>query len=374
MLIFINCSNLRFGGAKTVGMNIIRYFLEYTPHRIVIAAPYNSGYEQFETERSEVITIPGKYNSPLYKAKLNNNVLPALEHRFKPDIVLSLGNIAFRTQAPQLLLIHQAFLVYPRSEVWKRISLRQWLYLKTMVFLIRKNLKYATYIRLQTQTMCDRFRSLFPQYKEVDILPNSIATTSLRTIAPLVFSPAQGKIPLLLLSKLFPHKNFDILFEVARLIRAQALPFTFTLTIERSENKESAVFLDQVEREGLGSILINAGHIAFDAIPDLYERHYGLFLPTLLESFSGTYIEAMHFGRPIFTSDMDFAREVCRDSAYYFVPTDATHIVQVLKDAFDNTGLMQKKINEGRQILEGFKSWKEIGDELNLFLENPEAK
>ena len=34
-------------------------------------------------------------------------------------------------------------------------------------------------------------------------------------------------------------------------------------------------------------------------------------LPSLLESYSGAYVEAMSFGVPIVTSDRDFAREVC---------------------------------------------------------------
>ena len=32
-------------------------------------------------------------------------------------------------------------------------------------------------------------------------------------------------------------------------------------------------------------------------------------MPTLLESFSGTYVESMYFEKPILTSDLDFAKK-----------------------------------------------------------------
>jgi hypothetical protein len=48
-------------------------------------------------------------------------------------------------------------------------------------------------------------------------------------------------------------------------------------------------------------------------VPKWYKATQALLLPTLLESFSGTYIEAMHFERPIFTSNLDFAKEVCEN-------------------------------------------------------------
>lgn len=374
MKILVNCSNLRFGGAKTVGMNIIRYFLDHTGHRLVIIAPTDKEYQQFETERSEVVTIPEKYNSPLRKTKLNKAVLPGLEQRFKPDVVLSLGNIAFRAQAPQLLLIHQAFLVYPRSEVWKRIGYRQWLYLKSMVFMIGRSLKHATYIRLQTQTMYNRFRNLFPQYKEIGILPNSIATTSLRRVKPLDLSTDLETVRFLFLSKYYPHKNFEILLEVAEMIRAQKLKYTFTLTIDEADNKESAAFLRKIKDRGLENILINKGHVSFEQIPEAYEEHTALFLPTLLESFSGTYIEAMHFGRLIFTSDMDFAREVCQDYAFYFDPGNAKNIISVLNGAFADRQQLSDKLALGQAILQSVRSWKDIGDELDQFLEQVVSK
>ena len=51
-----------------------------------------------------------------------------------------------------------------------------------------------------------------------------------------------------------------------------------------------------------------------------------MILPTLLESFSATYIEAMFHGKTILTSDLDFARDVCGEAAFYFDPLNPQSI------------------------------------------------
>jgi len=47
-----------------------------------------------------------------------------------------------------------------------------------------------------------------------------------------------------------------------------------------------------------------------------------LLMPSLIETVGLPYLEAMHFGRPIPTSDLDFAHDVCGDAASYFDPWD----------------------------------------------------
>jgi glycosyltransferase involved in cell wall biosynthesis len=370
MRLLINCSNLRFGGGKTVGFNIVEYFLNDTDHEIVLVAPYQCGYEQYADRRLTLVTLPQKYNSPIRKYALNHRVLPGIEKEHQPDFILSLGNIAFPAVKPQLLLIQFSYLVYPESIVWKRLNWKSHLLLRLMVKTISSHLKYADYIRLQTATMLKRFKTQFSQYTEVGIVPNSIAITSMKQVEPLSLNTLPAKIPLLFLSKLYPHKNFDILLEIAEIIKKQQLPFTFSLTINKGESAESARFLEKVESLNLGDILINKGNIPVEDVPRLYEEHWGMFLPTFLESFSGTYIEALHFGRPVFTSNFDFAHEVCQSNAYYFDPQNPENIIEVIVNAFKDIDTMQQKIEQGKLLSQNVQSWEEIGDDLNKFIIN----
>ena len=46
-------------------------------------------------------------------------------------------------------------------------------------------------------------------------------------------------------------------------------------------------------------------------------------MPTLLETSSATYYEAMLTNTPIVTTDLDFSHDACKDSALYYDPLDA---------------------------------------------------
>lgn len=86
-----------------------------------------------------------------------------------------------------------------------------------------------------------------------------------------------------------------------------------------------------------------------------------LLMPSLLESFSGTYLEAMHFGLPILTSDLDFAREVCHDAALYFDPWDTASIRDAILRVKNESELAHNLCEKGNSRLVGMqKSWDEI--------------
>ncbi len=57
-------------------------------------------------------------------------------------------------------------------------------------------------------------------------------------------------------------------------------------------------------------------------------------MPTLLECFSASYLEAMYMKKIIFTSDLPFAHTVCKDAAFYFAPHDVENIRVHLLMAF----------------------------------------
>ena len=55
----------------------------------------------------------------------------------------------------------------------------------------------------------------------------------------------------------------------------------------------------------------------------MYRRCQLCFLPTLLEVFSASTVEAMYYGLPIVATDFDFNKEVLGDSSLYYEPKNA---------------------------------------------------
>ena len=92
-------------------------------------------------------------------------------------------------------------------------------------------------------------------------------------------------------------------------------------------------------------------------------------MPTLLESFSGTYVEAMYHQIPIFTSDIDFAHDVCKEAAFYFDPLDSNSILSTLENGFQDG--IEDKIIKGLKILNDFLSWNEV---MNLIVNTIEKE
>jgi len=71
---------------------------------------------------------------------------------------------------------------------------------------------------------------------------------------------------------------------------------------------------------GLENYIKNLGVLNVVNCKEVYLRSDLVFLPTLLEVSSATYLEAMVLGVPILTTDTDFSREACLDYAVYFRP------------------------------------------------------
>ncbi len=97
-----------------------------------------------------------------------------------------------------------------------------------------------------------------------------------------------------------------------------------------------------------------------DVVPSLYEQCDALFMPTLLEFFSGTYIEAMLYKKPILTSDRDFARDVCQDAADYIDPHDVDDIFGAMQEFERNSARRSALIKAGTLRLKEMPNWDSV--------------
>jgi glycosyltransferase involved in cell wall biosynthesis len=131
-------------------------------------------------------------------------------------------------------------------------------------------------------------------------------------------------VRLLFISAYYPHKNFEIVPRVAQELR-RLLPnrqVEFVLTIDPAHPRVQRI-ADEARALGVERSVSLIGAVPVQAVADVYRRVHIAFIPTLLESYSAAYSEAMTCGLPIVTSDLDFARSICGDAARYFEPDNA---------------------------------------------------
>jgi glycosyltransferase involved in cell wall biosynthesis len=374
MNVLLNASNLRFGGGLTVGINLIEGLLSSRPqHHFYLLHPAGLGYEVFaKYPNLTSYPLPESFHTSMArKLWYNEYFFRRLCRRWQIDKVISLGNIGFPAGGrPQLLLIHFPHLVYPESPAWKRMEWQDFLKNSLMDQYAAYHLRFATLYAVQTEIMRNRLCKRFsiPQQK-VYLIPNAAASPrTANGLSPDITLP-EGKFRLLFLSKYYSHKNFEILIPLARLIRKHNLPITFTLTIKSRESKGAAKLMKMVRDHDLRDIIQSVGHIQPDDVHSLMLAHDGLFLPTLLESFSGAYVEALHANVPIFTSHYDFATAILGDAAFYFDPLNAENILHTIRQAMENPQLIAAKKDKMKSFAGFMPNWKEITDQFSELID-----
>ncbi|XZF15380.1 glycosyltransferase [Chitinophagaceae bacterium MMS25-I14] len=364
MNLMLNASNLRFGGGITVALQLLQ---ATTPIRsadkIYIIAPAGKGYEKLARfPNVHMIYVPERFHSNwAVKWYYNRFVFRKWAKQLAIDRIVSLGNIAFPSAGIlQLLLIQNAYLLHESGPVWERMNAGSRLYNRFMIAYTKANLRHAHSFALQTKLIQRQFCTTFniPADKTF-IIPNVLPAFPAGNENHALTKSENG-IRLLVLSKYYPHKNLEILLPLARLIQEKKLPITISITISQVESAGAAAFAQQVKQQHTEKIILLTGHVSHKDIPAIYEQHDALLLPTLLESFSGSYLEAMHFRKPIFTSDLDFAKEICGDAAYYFDPLQPSSILDIITQAFADPEKMQQKIAAGSRLLAAMPSLHEV--------------
>ncbi len=283
--------------------------------------------------------FPERLNIIWLKPLINYFFLPLFVKVMPGNYVFNLGNVAFPSKKKQFLLMHNAFAVCTDPQVYNKFPLIEQIKQKLMNAFIRFNLRFADVVAVQTKNIQTKVEKI--TRKKPLIIPN---VTAINAVFPSSYRILPtGQLRFLLLSKYYIHKNFEILIPLAKLIRQEKLPFEISVTLDHSNTLENR-FLQLVKREGLMNIISNLGFVPTNSLSSVYHEHDALLLPTLMESYSGTYTEAMTFCKPILTSDRDFAREVCGEGAIYFDPLNANDILKKMKSAFSDIEQLQKSV------------------------------
>ncbi len=364
MKLFINAATLKVGGGKSVLVNFLKSFdgLLNEGMRVLAVVPDLDECRQLQLLNIQLDFVPSRLNSVFNRLALDSWIMKKLEQT-QPKVIFSMGNVALPVKnIPQLLLFHVPYPLYPESAVWKRMSLTESLYIKAMGLLIKSRMKYATHILLQTVSAQRRFGRTFGPIPS-SVVPNGISLLS--NDAPTSrYKFSNDQIHLLCLARYYPHKNVEVLLKVAELIRERNAQIRIVTTVSTSDGNGADKFINAIKSRSLNEIILNLGTVAMSEVPALYCQTDGLLLPTLLESYSQTYVESMYFGRPIFTSRLDFAVDVCGDNAYYFNPLDPEDIYNVLTAAFQHKDKLQQKVENARQLVSLMPTWPDISQNI----------
>lgn len=255
--------------------------------------------------------------------------LPALSRRLRPDVFFSLTDLGpRRTGCPHVMLLHNAWVTHDLPR-WKIGG--SW----------RDRLIYATYyparfrrlwpslarVIVQTPVVAERLRTRFgvPANRIVVVTPG--CDVRARGGAPRR-NPVASREPLRLFwpARGYWHKNHAVLVPLCQELVRRGLDARVRVFVTLEKNGDRRVRRLLRSLEPYAPIVTNLGPLVPADVHRWFRETDALLLPTLLESFSLTYIEAAAWRRPVLTSDRDFARHACGAAGYYFDPEDPVDI------------------------------------------------
>jgi glycosyltransferase involved in cell wall biosynthesis len=277
-------------------------------------------------------------------------------------VIWGLGNFGLRRPpCPQAIHYFDAHLVYdPRKQ--PRQLWHNGLEMRMVHWRLLRSLPATDLVFCQTNTMLTRFRETFAYPGEMVVMPTAVSRFALSEAArPAVFERLAGKFVLLALTRYYPHKNLEVLVEMFQRHSAALDDVVVLLTIDPAQKYGVERFLAGTAQPGVSKHFLNVGPVKQSELAGYFRHSRALIQPTVLESFSSTYLEAMQFETPILTSDLDFAREVCGEAALYFDPWNADAVFAALQQFRASPELGRELARRGTERMQSyFRSWEEI--------------
>ena len=361
MRILINTSNLYFGGGVQVAVSFIKELVTLKEQHL-----YTLLISPVIKQQLLEISFPKNFHFRLIKdspSSLLNRIsvvkqLNSVEEEASPDIVFTVfGPSYWRPKSIHISgfadgwVYNQDSIAYNKLPFFKRLKMR--LRVQYKLFYLKKT---TDYFILETKDAANKLsKILTKKYDDFFVVGNTYSDIFNDELYIqndyknyIHLNNNINEFKLMYVAHNHPAKNLSILNEVIPYLKKYNIRFVLTID-NKSYNR---MFSNREIREKIQ----NLGAIDLSACPSVYNQCDALFAPTLLETFSAAYPEAMKMQKPILTSDFSFARTICKDAALYFNPIDPRDIAQKIISLIEDKNLQKKLIQNGISAVQEFET------------------
>lgn len=268
--------------------------------------------------------------------------LAVLESTILPEVVYSITAPSyFSFKATEVMRFTNPLVTHPNKYSWSMLSFFEKVKTKLYCFNQVRLMKKARYFITQTETTKQGIL-------RITGLPNDHCKV-VNNVLPGVFKTMDNTpvveddwINVACVGNPVPHKNFDILpsllYEL-RKIGINNVRFHTTIPYDHPLNKTIST---ELRKYGMLENWKNHGRISQKELGIMYRRCQLCFLPTLLEVFSASTVEAMFFNLPIVATNFDFNTEVLADSCLYYEPKNAKDAASQFSKLISNRELQNE--------------------------------
>jgi len=322
-----------------------------------------------------VLSYGGKRHKELDRAFLGFGGLRSIARERHADVIWSLNLGSYvHTHVPQVLSVHNPHQVYP----WEvtRYHPRSPLNVATLRWFFRKSLCMSDGVIVQTPIMAEYIRKISGAPKRIEVVPKAVENTDDVTPESLPIDIqkkledglGRNAFTFLYVSTYTPHKNHKTLIEAFELLAQEGVNVRVIFTIG---------FDELVACGGRKAHkLIESGHLlpvgwtGKAYLRSLYEACDACLMPSVLESLSSAHLEAMQWSKPQITSDLHYARDLCKDAAIYVTAEDPSAWSGKIKELILDAALREKLIEAGHDQMKHFPAtWAEAAHKVHAFLE-----
>jgi len=362
MKIIINTSNLFVGGGVQVALSFIDelkklkrddfyyIFLSSEIEKQLSHTLFPSNFKFYSI----------KYSPASIFHKIETyTLLNKLEQSICPDIVFTVFGPSYWTpKSKHLMGLATGWIYNPNSVAYHELSFVNLLKVKLGVVYKKFFIKYNTnnYV-VETEDAKSKIINYLNINNPIFVIGNTYSSIFNNKDYLLSTNEYFLKLPIktsntfrfVLISHNYSHKNLRIISKIIPLLRAyKECNIQFVLTIDSKSYDE--LFFDFKDN------VLNLGTVIQKNCPSIYSQCDALFFPTLLETFSASYPEAMKLKLPILTSNFSFSRDICGDAALYFNPLDEYDIVNKIIYLIKSKEVRDSLVLKGTERLKNFES------------------
>lgn len=263
--------------------------------------------------------------------------LKELEQKFKPDVVYSISAPSyFDFDATEVMRFTNPLVAHPNKYSWRVQPFKAKLRLLAYCWNQKRLIKKAKYFITQTETTKQGILRITRLPENHICVVNNVLPAAFANQETSHIDDGSSWIEFACVGAPVPHKNFDILPDVLSELREKGFNnVRFHTTIPEDDRIWHRINL-KLKQYNLMENVWNHGRVTQQELGDIYRHCSFCFLPTLLEVFSASTVEAMFFGLKIVASDFSFNREVLGDACLYYEPMNAadaaSQIVRLYND------------------------------------------
>ncbi|MBS1495154.1 MAG: glycosyltransferase family 4 protein [Bacteroidetes bacterium] len=227
--------------------------------------------------------------------------------------------------------------------------------------------RWADYFVFQTDEARNQYcKRAFINRKRTTVISNAY-DLNMKSQLESLEEKQNGKIRIICPAPSHSHKGLQFIPAIAyELKKILNKPFEFVLTIDKDSMWNNIV--GNSKRYNVEENVVTRGSFNYSEVVGIYKDTDLVFVPSLVETFSATYLEAMAAKKPLLVADKGFARSICGDSAVYLNPKEPVSAAKKINEVLNNEALKRVLLKNGITTLQKYGDHKERFSKIENYL------